>query len=106
VLHLDKDAWGLDADEFCPDRFANGVTAACRPAHMYSPFGHGPRTCIGQNLAMTELKLVLVWMLSRFAFAPSPRYWHAPVFRLTIEPGFGMPLVAQGCEPVACVHQC
>ena len=92
VLHLDKDAWGLDADEFCPDRFANGVTAACRPAHMYSPFGHGPRTCIGQNLAMTELKVVLARLLSRFAFAPLPRYQLAPVFRLTIEPGFGMPL--------------
>jgi len=93
MLHQDKDAWGPDAGEFHPDRFANGVAAACRPAHMYMPFGHGPRTCIGQNLAMVELKVVLVRLLSRFAFAPSPRYRHAPVFRLTIEPGFGMPLV-------------
>ncbi|KAL6906014.1 hypothetical protein ACP4OV_003615 [Aristida adscensionis] len=93
ILHLDKDAWGLDAGEFRPDRFADGVAAACKPAHMYSPFGHGPRTCIGQNLAMTELKMVLARLLSRFAFSPSPRYRHAPVFRLTIEPGFGLPLV-------------
>lgn len=93
MLHQDKDAWGPDAGEFHPDRFANGVAAACRPAHMYMPFGHGPRTCIGQNLAMVELKVVLGRLLSRFAFAPSPRYRHAPVFRLTIEPGFGMPLV-------------
>jgi cytochrome P450 len=75
-----------DADEFHPDRFADGVAAACRPAHMYTPFGHGPRTCIGQNLAMVELKVV-------FALVPSPRYRHAPMFRLTIEPGFGMPLL-------------
>uniref|UniRef100_A0A0E0BN52 Cytochrome P450 n=1 Tax=Oryza glumipatula TaxID=40148 RepID=A0A0E0BN52_9ORYZ len=59
MLHLDKEAWGADADEFRPDRFANGVAAACRAAHMYVPFGHGPRTCIGQNLAMAELKVVL-----------------------------------------------
>jgi len=51
------------------------------------------RTCIGQNLAMVELKVVLARLQSRFAFAPSPRYRHAPMFRLTIEPGFGMPLV-------------
>jgi len=38
------------------------------------------------DLAMTELKVVLARLLSRFAFAPSPRYQHAP-------PGFGMPLV-------------
>lgn len=93
VLHLDKEAWGLDADEFRPDRFANGVAAACKPSHMYVPFGHGPRTCIAQNLAMTELKVVLARLLSKFAFSPSPRYRHAPAFRLTIEPGFGMPLV-------------
>ncbi|CAM0150218.1 unnamed protein product [Urochloa decumbens] len=93
MLHQDKDAWGPDAGEFRPGRFANGVAAACRPAHMYMPFGHGPRTCIGQNLAMVELKVVLARLLSRFTFAPSPRYRHAPVFRLTIEPGFGMPLL-------------
>ncbi|KAF8648844.1 hypothetical protein HU200_064545 [Digitaria exilis] len=93
MLHQDKDAWGPDAGEFRPDRFANGVAAACRPAHVYLPFGHGPRTCIGQNLAMVELKVVLARLLSRFAFAPSPRYRHAPVFRLTIEPGFGLPLL-------------
>ncbi|RLM69426.1 hypothetical protein C2845_PM17G00170 [Panicum miliaceum] len=92
MLHQDKDAWG-DADKFRPDRFANGVAAACRSAHIYMPFGHGPRTCIGQNLAMVELKVVLAHLLSRFAFTPSPRYQHAPVFRLTIEPGFGMPLM-------------
>uniref|UniRef100_A0ACD5YIK4 Uncharacterized protein n=1 Tax=Avena sativa TaxID=4498 RepID=A0ACD5YIK4_AVESA len=93
MLHLDKEAWGLDADEFRPSRFVNGVAAACKPAHMYAPFGIGARTCIGQNLAMTELKVVLARLLSRFAFSPSPRYRHEPVFRLTIEPGFGMPLM-------------
>ncbi|XP_015697851.1 cytochrome P450 714C3-like [Oryza brachyantha] len=77
MLHLDKDAWGADADEFRPERFANGVAAAaCRAAHMYVPFGHGPRTCIGQNLAMVELKVVLARLLSKFAFSPSPTYRH------------------------------
>nr|CAB3488900.1 unnamed protein product [Digitaria exilis] len=54
MLHLDKDAWGPDADEFRPDRFANGAAAACKPAHMYMPFGYGPRLCTGQNLAMAS----------------------------------------------------
>ena len=82
MLHQDK-----DADEFRPDRFANGVAAVCRPSpHMYMPFGHGPRTCIGQNLAMVELKVVLVRLLSKFAFSLSSGYTHAPLFRLTVEP--------------------
>uniref|UniRef100_A0A0D9XNH5 RING-type E3 ubiquitin transferase n=1 Tax=Leersia perrieri TaxID=77586 RepID=A0A0D9XNH5_9ORYZ len=93
LLHLDKNAWGADADEFRPERFANGVAAACGAAHMYVPFGHGPRTCVGQNLAMAELKVVLVRLLTNFAFSPSPTYRHSPAFRLTIEPGFGLPLM-------------
>ncbi|CAM0874442.1 unnamed protein product [Alopecurus aequalis] len=93
VLHLDRDFWGQDAGEFQPDRFAKGAAAACKPAHMYMPFGHGPRICPGQHLAMMELKVLLVRLLSKFAFSLSPGYRHAPLFRLTVEPGFGMPLV-------------
>ncbi|KAM0895419.1 hypothetical protein ACQ4PT_023832 [Festuca glaucescens] len=93
VVHLDRDIWGQDAGEFRPDRFMNGAAAACKPAHMYMPFGHGPRSCPGQHLAMVELKVLLVRLLSKYSFSPSPGYRHAPLFRLTIEPGFGMPLV-------------
>ncbi|KAF8648842.1 hypothetical protein HU200_064543 [Digitaria exilis] len=93
MLQLDKDAWGPDADEFRPDRFANGAAAACKPAHMYMPFGYGPRLCTGQNLAMAELKLLLAHLLTRFSFSISPGYQHMPSYRLTIEPGFGMPLI-------------
>ncbi|XP_051180167.1 cytochrome P450 714C3 isoform X1 [Lolium perenne] len=93
VVHLDRDIWGQDAGEFRPDRFMNGAAAACKPAHMYMPFGHGPRSCPGQHLAVVELKVLLVRLLSKYSFSPSPGYRHAPLFRLTIEPGFGMPLV-------------
>ncbi|KQJ89482.1 cytochrome P450 714C3 isoform X1 [Brachypodium distachyon] len=95
MLHLDEAVWGPDAREFRPDRFAGGASAACRPAmaQMYMPFGHGPRVCAGQNLAMVELKVLLARLLSKFAFSPSLGYRHAPAFRLTIEPGFGMPLL-------------
>ncbi|OEL13784.1 Cytochrome P450 714C3 [Dichanthelium oligosanthes] len=93
MLHLDKEVWGPDADEFRPDRFANGAAAACKPAHMYMPFGYGPRLCTGQNLAMAELKVVLALLLTKFSFSMSPGYQHTPSFRLTIEPEFGMPLI-------------
>ncbi|CAN6344229.1 unnamed protein product [Urochloa humidicola] len=93
MLHLNKEAWGPDADEFRPDRFANGAAAACKPSHMYMPFGYGARLCTGQNLAMAELKVVLACLLTKFSFSMSPGYQHTPSFRLTIEPEFGMPLI-------------
>jgi len=60
---------------------------------MYMPFGVGARTCAGQNLAMVELKVVLSLVLSKFEFALSPKYVHCPAFKLTIEPGNGVPLI-------------
>ncbi|KAK1312477.1 hypothetical protein QJS10_CPA07g01367 [Acorus calamus] len=92
TMHFDKDIWGPDADAFDPARFARGVSGACRLPHAYMPFGTGTRTCLGQNLAMVELKVVLSTVLSRFNFSLSPSYRHSPAFRLTVETEFGLPL--------------
>ncbi|CAD6255078.1 unnamed protein product [Miscanthus lutarioriparius] len=93
LAHRDPAAWGPDPDGFDPGRFANGVAGACRPAHMYMPFGVGARTCAGQNLAVVEIKVVLATLLPRFELALSPGYVHRPAFRLTVEPGSGVALV-------------
>ncbi|CAO2147459.1 unnamed protein product [Urochloa humidicola] len=93
LAHRDPAIWGSNSDRFDPGRFANGIAGACKAPHMYMPFGVGTRTCAGQNLAMVELKVVLSLLLSRFEFVLSPKYVHRPAFRLTIEPGNGVPLI-------------
>ncbi|KAG8088784.1 hypothetical protein GUJ93_ZPchr0011g28107 [Zizania palustris] len=93
MAHRDPCIWGPSADKFDPGRFGNGIAGACKPPHMYMPFGLGVRTCAGQNLAMVELKVVLSLLLSKFEFTLSPNYVHCPAFRLTIEPGEGVPLI-------------
>ncbi|KAH7672429.1 Unspecific monooxygenase protein [Dioscorea alata] len=92
ILHHEQEIWGPDADEFKPERFTNGISGACKFPHAYIPFGLGARTCLGQNLAMVELKIILSLILLKFSFSLSPSYVHAPAFRLTIEPEFGVPL--------------
>jgi cytochrome P450 len=93
MVHRDPSVWGPNPDRFDPGRFANGVAGACKPSHMYMPFGIGARTCAGQNLAMVELKVVLSLLLSKFEFTLWPNYVPCPAFRLTIEPGNGVPLI-------------
>uniref|UniRef100_A0A803NIJ9 Cytochrome P450 n=1 Tax=Cannabis sativa TaxID=3483 RepID=A0A803NIJ9_CANSA len=58
----------------------------------YMPFGVGTRICIGQNMAMTELKVVLSLILSKFSFSVSPAYRHSAVFGVVIESEHGVNL--------------
>ncbi|KAL7152127.1 hypothetical protein ABFS83_04G076500 [Erythranthe nasuta] len=91
-LHTDPGVWGPDAYDFNPERFANGITGACKFPHLYMPFGVGPRVCLGQNLALVELKVLIALIVSNFSLALSPGYVHSPVLSLVIEPEFGVDL--------------
>ncbi|KAF5446533.1 hypothetical protein F2P56_032153 [Juglans regia] len=95
TLHTDPENWGQDAYRFNPDRFANGITGACKLPHLYMPFGVGPRVCLGQNLAMVELKILIALILSNFSLSLSPKYCHAPALRLVIEPEHGVDLLVR-----------
>ncbi|XP_065847159.1 cytochrome P450 714C2-like [Euphorbia lathyris] len=92
-LHTDPDIWGEDSYKFNPERFENGISRACKYPFMYMPFGVGPRICLGQNLAMVELKILIALILTNFSFSISPHYVHSPVLRLVIEPEHGLDLV-------------
>ncbi|KAM1899961.1 hypothetical protein ACFX14_028961 [Malus domestica] len=95
TLHTDPEIWGPDAYVFNPDRFANGITGACKLPHVYMPFGMGPRVCLGQNLAMVELKILIALLVSNFSFSLSPKYRHGPALRLVIEPEHGVDLLVR-----------
>ena len=92
LVHRDPAVWGPNADKFDPGRFGNGIEGACKPSHVHALWGGCP-DLRSQNLAMVELKVVLSLLLSRFKFALSPDYVHCPAYRLTIEPGKGVPLI-------------
>ncbi|CAL0299177.1 unnamed protein product [Lupinus luteus] len=93
ALHRDPNNWGPDAWEFKPERFAGGVSAACKYPQCYIPFGLGSRICLGQNLAMVEIKVVLSLLLSNFAFKLSPNYQHCPVYNMLLMPKYGIKLL-------------
>ncbi|XP_028804720.1 cytochrome P450 714C2-like [Neltuma alba] len=92
LLQQDPELWGADAHMFNPQRFANGISEACKTPQAYLPFGIGARICAGQHLAMIELKVILSLILLRFRFSLSPCYRHSPAFRLVIEPEEGVVL--------------
>ncbi|KAL0007455.1 hypothetical protein SO802_008957 [Lithocarpus litseifolius] len=93
TTHTDPEIWGPDSYNFNPDRFANGTAGACKFPQLYMPFGIGPRVCLGQHMALVELKLILALLLSNFSFSLSPNYIHSPIQSFVIEPEHGVHLM-------------
>ncbi len=53
--------------KFNPDRFKK-ETIKDKHRFAYFPFGGGPRQCIGNNFALTEMTLVIASLLQKFRF--------------------------------------
>ncbi|XP_031271574.1 cytochrome P450 714A1-like [Pistacia vera] len=95
ALHRDPENWGSDANEFKPDRFAGGISEACKYPQAYVPFGYGSRLCVGQTFALIELKIILSILVSNFSFSLSPKYRHSPVYKMLLMPQHGMRLLVK-----------
>lgn len=67
TLHLDKDLWGQDADEWRPERWLEASEA--KKAEMKNSmfaFGAGSRTCIGKNVSYLEMYKLVPAVLRSF----------------------------------------
>lgn len=99
AIHHDQAMWGNDANEFNPARFSEGVARATKHPVAFIPFGLGVRSCIGQNLALLQAKLVLAILLQRFSFRLAPSYQHAPTVLMLLYPQYGAPIIFQPLSP-------
>lgn len=63
--------WGEDAAQFKPERWLDPATGRlrCVSPFKFSAFNAGPRTCVGKNLVMLEMKLLVAGLLRRFQIA-------------------------------------
>ena len=54
-------------EQFDPERF-DPKRSTGRPRFAYFPFGGGPRQCIGNELALMEIKMILIRMIQLYRF--------------------------------------
>mmetsp|Transcript_50232 Transcript_50232/g.104839 ORF Transcript_50232/g.104839 Transcript_50232/m.104839 type:complete len:140 (-) Transcript_50232:129-548(-) len=60
---------GLEGgDEFRPERWLPTDPDAARLGDLFMPFSLGRRNCVGQNLAMLELKMAVASLAQHFRF--------------------------------------
>ncbi|KAI9704493.1 MAG: hypothetical protein M1820_005567 [Bogoriella megaspora] len=70
ALHLSKELYGSDAEEFRPERWDK-----LRQGWHYMPFSGGPRTCPAQTMAMAEAAAVLSKLLQMVQTASGEGEW-------------------------------
>ena len=93
VGHRDPNYWA-EPDRFDPGRFEPEQTAS-RPRHVYYPFGEGPHVCIGNNLALMEMQLILAMALQRFRLRLVPDHPIALNPEATLRPKYGMKMTVE-----------
>lgn len=67
TIHHSAAIWGPDANEFNPNRWAEGAITDKQKA-AFIPFSYGPRACIGRNVAEMELALIVSTVVKGFDF--------------------------------------
>jgi cytochrome P450 len=77
-----------------PERFAPQRWLEHAPGKFaYFPFGGGPRICIGESFAWTELILVLATLVQQWRFVAAHDRPVVPKPVITLRPRHGMPMV-------------
>ncbi|CCC10599.1 unnamed protein product [Sordaria macrospora k-hell] len=75
VHRIDMEAWGPDPDTFRPERWLEeekkGGDKEGRKKRLFFAFANGGRGCVGKHLALTEMKILLRQVYSRFTTRPN-----------------------------------
>jgi len=88
ISHRHPDFWEKP-EQFYPDHFLTEHLAK-RPHHAYMPFSSGPRMCLGNTFAMTEMQLILATLAQGYRISLAPGHHVEPDPLLSLRPKNGI----------------
>jgi len=86
--------WWEQPEEFLPERFTP-EQAQTRHRYAYLPFGAGPRKCIANEFAMTEMQLVAAHLLRSYTVRLKPGWQVGTKAAITLKPDQDVELILQ-----------
>jgi cytochrome P450 len=60
--------WISNAETYDPDRWLDTNSQLPQLKEMFIPFSAGKRTCVGQNMAMLQLRVITAYFIRYFDF--------------------------------------
>ncbi|CAG7825768.1 unnamed protein product [Allacma fusca] len=92
AVHHDPKYWP-NPEKFDPERFTK-ENSISRHSCAFTPFGHGPRNCIGNRFALTEGKAAIAHIILKFELEPCDKTMIPIVFafQAPLKPKDGTPL--------------
>lgn len=96
VMHRSPDLWP-NPEGFDPARFLEPDPNRHKLAYL--PFGAGPRTCIGNVFALTEMQIILPIIVQRVALELVPGTEIALDPSITLRPKTGVPMTLRADVP-------
>lgn len=68
AINRSPEFWGDDAHEFRVERWEQAYSGGAKAAQAFMSFSNGPRVCIGKELAILNLKVMITVLITHFRF--------------------------------------
>ncbi|TVU48460.1 hypothetical protein EJB05_08098, partial [Eragrostis curvula] len=98
-----ESVWGKDCAEYRPERWLTEDGALRHvPAHKFLPFNAGPRSCLGKDISVVQMKCVVAAMVWNFDFEALEGHAVEPKLSVVLQMKNGFMVKAKKKRGIGC----
>lgn len=94
-----KSLWGEDCYEFKPERWISEQgKIRHEPSYKFLAFNAGPRTCLGKDMAFTQMKLVAATIIQNYVIEAVEEHHVVPSISIILHMKYGFKVRVLRCQ--------